>query len=379
MRWTLLLLGASVASASLKEILADLSPSLPLSSFGKFHTISLEDVKKGKDLIGKLIRPPLDPSPNPKLSPDPNPSPKLSPSEPTEPTFQTLAAGCAGRTNMRTEWRRTSHDDRLAFLNAVKCLMNRPPSGRFSSATNRYEDFARLHQQKLSEIHQNDMFLVWHRYFVWTFEQVLRDECGFNRNYPWWDETKDAGHFAQAPVFTRDYFGSLPGPRNGQGVCITDGVFAGITCNIGPGLSNRPHCLSRAVNEAQTAQCNNDFVIACNQRTNYAAMHSCAETGPHGYGHNGIGSVMMDVAGSPSDPIFFMHHAFIDRNFRVWQNEAQARWTTINGVDSHGTPLTLDTVISVAGIRPDVRIRQILDTLGGASIGGVPFCYRYDY
>ncbi|PGH03287.1 hypothetical protein GX51_04157 [Blastomyces parvus] len=360
MRWTLLLLGASVASASVKGLLDKLSPNLPLSSFGGFHTMSLEDAKQGKDLIGKIIRPPPKQSPNTQM-------------------VSTFGAACVGRTNMRVEWRRLSHDDRLAFLRSVKCLIDRPPSGNFQYARNRYEDFARLHQQMINDIHSNDLFLVWHRYFLWTFEQVLRDECGFNRAFPWWDETRDAGRFAQAPLFTRDYFGSLPGPRNGQGVCITDGVFAGLTCNIGPGTSNRPHCLARAVNEGQTAQCNNDYVIACNRRTNYASMHSCAETGPHGYGHNGIGSVMMDVAGSPSDPIFYMHHAFIDRNFRVWQNENQARWTTINGADSRGRPLTLDTVLPMGGIRPDVRIRQILDTLGGASIGGVPFCYRYDY
>ncbi|OJD13475.1 hypothetical protein AJ78_06065 [Emergomyces pasteurianus Ep9510] len=373
MRWTLLLAGASLAAAASKNILANLSPNLPLASFGKFETISLDDAKKGKDLMGKLFHAPM----SPKLKTEPGAAPAAAPAG--GPTFTTFAAGCVGRTNMRIEWRRYSHNDRLAFVRAVRCLMDRPPSGNFQYAKNRYEDFARLHQQKLSEIHQNDKFLVWHRYFVWTFEQVLRDECGFNRAFPWWDETKDAGRFAQAPLFTRDYFGSLPAPRNGQGVCITDGAFAGITCNIGPGMSNRPHCLSRAVNEDQTRNCNNDFVIACNRRNSYPEMHNCAEYGPHGYGHNGIGSVMMDVAGSPSDPIFFMHHSFIDRNFRVWQNEAQRRWTTISGVEAGGRPLTLDTVLSMGGIRPDVRVRQILDTLGGASIGGVPFCYRYDY
>ncbi|KKZ67079.1 hypothetical protein EMCG_07250 [[Emmonsia] crescens] len=360
MRWTLLLVGASLAAAAVKGVMKDLSPNMPLASFGQFRTVSLEDVKKGKDLTGKLFH-----TPNPKLK--------------SEPTFSTFGAACVGRTQMRIEWRRYSHNDRLAFVRAVRCLIDRPPSGSFQYAKNRYEDFARLHQQKLSEIHGNDRFLIWHRYFLWTFEQVLRDECGFDRPFPWWDETKDAGRFAQAPLFTRDYFGSLPGPRNGRGVCITDGAFAGITCNIGPGMSNQPHCLSRAVNEDQTRQCNNDFVRACNSRTNYAAMHSCAETGPHAYGHNGIGSVMMDVAGSPSDPLFYMHHAFIDRNFRVWQNEAQARWTTINGNDAGNRPLTLDTVLSVGGIRPDVTVRQVLDTLGGGNIGGVRFCYRYDY
>ncbi|EEH39551.1 hypothetical protein PAAG_08820 [Paracoccidioides lutzii Pb01] len=365
MRWTLILLGASVASGAAMDFMKKLSPNLPLSSFGSFKTMSIQDVKQGKDLLGKILDAPTS---------KPAPAPAAAPAN-----FQTFAAACNGRTHMRTEWRSFSHDDRLAFVNAIKCLTNRSASGRFSGAKNRYEDFARLHQQQLSDIHGNDKFLLWHRYFVWAFEQVLRDECGFNRNFPWWDETKDAGRFAQSPIFTRDYFGSLPRPVNGQGVCITDGAFAGLTCNIGPGTQNRPHCLARAVNEQHTAQCTNDYVKFCNSRTTYPSMHSCAETGPHGYGHNGIGSVMADVAASPSDPIFFMHHAFIDRNFRVWQNEAQSRWTTISGRVAGGGALTLDTRISMGGIVPDARVRDILDTLGGAVIGGKYFCYRYNY
>lgn len=89
---------------------------------------------------------------------------------------------------------------------------------------------------------------------------------------------------------------------------------------------------------------------------------------------------MADVSASPSDPIFYMHHSFIDHSFRLWQNNNPAvRTTTINGVDGAGNPLTLDTIIYMGGIRPNVRVRDILNTLGGVMIGGVPFCYRYTY
>ncbi|PGG96119.1 hypothetical protein AJ79_09716 [Helicocarpus griseus UAMH5409] len=364
MRWTLVLLGASVSSAFLTDLLEKLSPNLPMERFGKFKTLSFQDALDGKDLLEKLFH----------FQDEDDKD-----TENTPAVVQSTNAECQANPHMRIEWRRYSHDDRLAFVNGIKCLIDRPASGNFDGATNRYEDLARLHQQNMENIHNNDKFLIWHRYFLWTFEQLLRDECGFDRAFPWWDETRDAGRFAQAPLFTPDYFGSLPAPQNGQAVCITDGAFAGLTCNIGPGMANQPHCLARAVDESQTSQCNNDFVIACNSRRTYAEMHSCAETGPHGYGHNGIGSVMMDVAGSPSDPVFYMHHAFIDRNFRVWQNEDPRRRTTINGNDAGDVPLTMDTRISMGGIRPDVTIRDIMDTLGGRDIGGTPFCYRYDY
>jgi len=89
---------------------------------------------------------------------------------------------------------------------------------------------------------------------------------------------------------------------------------------------------------------------------------------------------MSDVAASPGDPIFFMHHLFIDRNFRIWQNgDVGARTTSINGADINGNPLSMDTIVYMGDIRPNVRIRDILNTLGGADIGGTTFCYRYNY
>jgi tyrosinase len=89
---------------------------------------------------------------------------------------------------------------------------------------------------------------------------------------------------------------------------------------------------------------------------------------------------MADVAASPSDPVFWMHHLFVDHAFRIWQNlDSGPRTTTIDGTDHYGNPLTMDYLVKMGNIRPDVTIGDILDTLGGVSIGGVPFCYRYNY
>jgi tyrosinase len=290
------------------------------------------------------------------------------------------AASCAANPGMRFEWRQYSASDRAAFIAGIKCLMSRPPSGRFPPAQNRYEDFVRLHQLYMPNIHNNPKFLVWHRYYLWTFEQVMRAECGFNRAWPWWDERLDAGHFPTNDMFSNAYFGALPNTVNGNPVCVNNGAFAGITLHIGPGNSNVNHCLSRGNNNALTAQCNDNFVNACNSRTDYADMEGCSEGGPHAYGHNGIGGAMSDVSASPSDPLFWMHHSFIDRNFRVWQNlDVNRRTTSISGRDHFNNPLTMNTIVSMGGIRPDVRIGDIMNTLGGVVIGGVPFCYRYTY
>jgi tyrosinase len=101
---------------------------------------------------------------------------------------------------------------------------------------------------------------------------------------------------------------------------------------------------------------------------------------PHGYGHNGIGGVMQDVWASPSDPIFWMHHAFVDRVYAAWQLRDPNRLINIDsGVDGSGRPLTLNYMISMGGIAPDVPIGADLNNLGGVNIGGTPFCYKYSY
>jgi tyrosinase len=115
------------------------------------------------------------------------------------------------------------------------------------------------------------------------------------------------------------------------------------------------------------------MVDACNRETSFANMANCAELGPHGWGHNGIGSVMGDVYTSPGDPVFWLHHAFIDRNFRIWQNADRSRVSNIDGTDIGGNRLTLDTTVNVYDMRPTVRIRDLLDTTSNM------LCYKYNY
>jgi tyrosinase len=88
---------------------------------------------------------------------------------------------------------------------------------------------------------------------------------------------------------------------------------------------------------------------------------------------------MSDVWASPEDPIFWMHHSFIDHSWRIWQNQNGQRILTINGVDVNGNTLNLNTPVYMGGIVPDTTIGAIINTLGDANIGGTPFCYRYTY
>jgi len=384
MRFSLVFV-ASTVSASLLPARGHFNkgPNVPDASFPHFQTVTLDEAKKGKDREIQGL-----PDKNITSLTEATFSKTFHGVESVEHAVSkastATAASCSANPNVRFEWRQYSDSDRLAFVKAIKCLMNAAPSGKFPPAQSRYEDFVRLHQNYMPNVHNNAKFTIWHRYYLWGFEQVLRAECGFNRAMPWWDETLDAGNFAQSTMFTNPlYFGSLPAPdANGNPVCITNGEFAGLTCNIGPGTATTPHCLSRGVTESNTAQCSSSYISYCLQRTDYSDWESCMEYGPHGYGHNGIGGVMSDVWGSPSDPIFWMHHSFVDHSYRIWQNQDVARIQGIDGVDAAGNTLTLNTMVYMGGISPlmpDVPISSLINTLGGVMIGNIPFCYRYTY
>lgn len=151
--------------------------------------------------------------------------------------------------------------------------------------------------------------------------------------------------------------------------------FGSLTLDVGPGTYNslNPHCLQRATDESATANVNTAYVNQCYAWGDFANQAACVEGGPHAWGHNGIGGVMADMFASPGDPVFWLHHGFIDREFRIWQNMDSSRTQNINGNDVSGNALNLGMSVNVYDIRPTVQIGQIMDTTDPT------LCYRYNY
>jgi len=301
----------------------------------------------------------------------PNPLPSSSRVAP-----EISAAGSCTNPAVAYEWDNLSDEHKQEFTAAIKCLMSKPPRSGLPGVKNRWDDFAAIHQHMNTIIHQVGQFLPWHRYYLWMFYQELSKECQYNGPMTWWDETKNSGDFNGAAPFTDQYFGHMP---DGQTVCIISGQFANTELHIGPQSSNTNRCLSRGVNEQSSAQVSTSYVNLCNSHGDFGSMQSCSDSGPHGWGHDAIGGIMKDVQSSPGDPAFFLHHGFINRNWRIWQRTdpgprtyAIGGYTTQN-CGSSCTPTTLGYVLSSYGFYPNVTIDQVMDTEGGF------LCYHYDY
>ena len=186
-------------------------------------------------------------------------------------------------------------------------------------------------------------------------------------------------------------------PAGTGGGCVITGPFANITVAFGPvspdinaGLLNnphnldyKPHCLRRDlsptfVGPTLTA----DKVRTLLESPNITVFNDVLGGGfrsLHGAGHNGVGGDMIDFFTSPGDPIFYLHHAQIDRLWTLWQQlEPETRQYALSGTGTVAnyppSPVSQlnDSInlgkLSPGGPRP---IRDFMSTVQG------PLCYDY--
>ena len=92
-----------------------------------------------------------------------------------------------------------------------------------------------------------------------------------------------------------------------------------------------------------------------------------------------VGDPAGDLFSSPGDPMFFLHHAQIDRTWWIWQNQNPwARTRLVAGtitLDNNPPSRngTLQDTISLGAVSvPTVTIGDLVDTMAG------PLCYRYE-
>jgi tyrosinase len=163
--------------------------------------------------------------------------------------------------------------------------------------------------------HNIAYFLAWHRGYLYYFEQQLRAVSG-NKwlVLPYWDyytTPEIPGEFTNPSPFNSLY---LSRQNANVSDALTLAPFAGTVTNMQRGLSNPFEVLM--------------------------------EDQPHNPVHNIIGSTMATMQ-SPTDPIFWLHHANIDRLWSAWQQAGGGRTTPAagstywNGTFTYATRLTI--------------------------------------
>jgi tyrosinase len=183
--------------------------------------------------------------------------------------------------------------------------------------------------------HGNYFFLSWHRMYLYYFERIVRSASGRpNFALPYWGYSPSGNSYRALPVMFRT-------PTTGNVLYIPN---RSTTINAG-------NLIAATVLDSGVAMSQVPFNSFSNQ----------LEGTPHGLVHTAVGGPggwMSLVETAARDPIFWLHHANIDRLWITWKNQAgrfnpsDSTWlnTTFNFYDEAGS------TISMSGA-------QILDTV----------------
>ncbi|KAL1652044.1 hypothetical protein SLS58_000168 [Diplodia intermedia] len=327
---------------------------------------------------------------------------------------------------VRREWGTLSAEERKAYISAVQCISTKPsitPSELCPGCVTRYDDFVATHINQTLTIHGTGNFLSWHRYFTWSYEQALRNECGYTGTQPYWNWPQYAEDPRNSPIFdgsdtsmsgdgvyqehspvyvpaAATPYITIP-PADGGG-CVASGPFKNFTTRLGPvspaytnlttnpradGLGLNPRCLRRDINPWVSSRFTNDLNTSslietyddvADFQTVMQGDFPAGKMGTHTGGHLTVnGDPGGDLFASPGDPIFFLHHSMIDRVWWTWQNQdVAARTYAVGGtLTLNNSPpsanTTLDDVLDLAYTADPITIRDAMSTLAG------PFCYVY--
>lgn len=156
-----------------------------------------------------------------------------------------------------------------------------------------YDQYADQHDTYFGTAHGNPFFYPWHRKFLTDLEKAIQ-------NYhpdialPYWDSMQDQS--TSALPWTGDFMGGTGNPVSGPfsvwGIARALGVSGSLP---------------------SAAAIDGDRAI-----TPYSDHWDDAESA-HGPPHNWVGGNMATVR-SPEDPIFFLHHCYVDKWWSDWQN-----------------------------------------------------------
>jgi hypothetical protein len=187
----------------------------------------------------------------------------------------------------RKEIRNLSNSELNQFTTLFRGLYN---NDNFQKLVNKHADQYNL-------VHNTPIFLPFHRVFINNFEQQFMSNVSFG--LPYLDWTLDSNNVKNSIVFSDKYFG-----KNDANGNIIDSKFRGV--------------IKRNV-DITNGYTDNIRNAIINSFPLYSNMSFMIELGIHGLYHSKLHEVM-DSIYSPMDPIFFLHHSFIDKLWLEWSN-----------------------------------------------------------
>jgi len=252
---------------------------------------------------------------------------------------------------------RRNHSDmtpqaKAQLVQALLALKNDVPSVLHPGAQGRYDDFVEVHKNAMTGPamfmpmpHGTALFFPWHRVLLRQLELELQAAANDpTLALPYWNWQR-TGAF---DPFIDDFLGG-----NGDGADgghVATGPFASAAgkfpIRVWDGDSGDP-ALRRDLGEDGTAYLPTDGQItSALSKSPYwpgpSSWERVCEGALHNPVHRWVGGNMADAT-SPNDPVFFLHHAFIDLLWERWkaQHPSQPPYLPGAGVADIGVDATL--------------------------------------
>ncbi|KAI9297859.1 Di-copper centre-containing protein, partial [Neoconidiobolus thromboides FSU 785] len=207
---------------------------------------------------------------------------------------------------LRKEIRELTPNELTTFISAINTLKR----------TGVYDTFSQIHYSNNLHSHGVPAFLPWHREFLYLFEKELQ-KVNPSIILPYWDWSLDSQSPELSIIF--ELFGGNGNHQLNGDNCILNGPFKAWNCSI-PEF----HCLRRDfdLNDKISAFYSPEAIeLLLRDSLNYNDFRLALEALPHAKVHSGIGGKNGDIMTmfSSNDPLFFLHHVFIDQLWFEWQ------------------------------------------------------------
>ena len=281
--------------------------------------------------------------------------------------------------NTRKNHTDMSAAEKAAFVSAVLALKNNVDSVLNPGKMKRYDDFVQVHKNAMMGPdmimpmpHGGPLFFPWHRVLLRQFELALQSAAGdATIAIPYWDWELSG---TNSP-FTDDFLGGDGDAAQGHRVVSGPFAYAGKKFKIrvwddptgDPGLSREfgtdptaylptPSQVASALTKIPYSPGPNSWEKTC-------------EGGLHNPVHRWIGGNMA-LATSPNDPVFFMHHCYIDTLWETWRKQHPTTDPYLPASGSAGYDLKSTLLFAKSGKpAPWTGTWKVQDTLDTTKLG----------
>ncbi len=143
--------------------------------------------------------------------------------------------------------------------------------------------------------HGTDFFWSWHRMYLYWFERIIRKMSG-------------------EPCWALPYWDWAPGSELQLPAPFRDAASELFIANRNPAINSGAGSLNPGAVSISGAFSSTDFLTA-----------NSIIQGPHGSVHVQVGGWMSSVPTAAQDPIFYLHHSNVDRQWNLWLAQGGGR------------------------------------------------------